>query len=144
MTTGGSPDVSCAAEFLRELDRVRHALLREYPELATLETALRGVRSGELARKARTADGFTYSVHGAGCLMTAPDGTEVDIDLLPGGLEAFDLWRLKTFAESRGTTPVPQAPVLLNECRELMRRGVLVEPREGWFSPVAGGRPRPR
>ncbi|MFE2067305.1 hypothetical protein ACFXDH_33835 [Streptomyces sp. NPDC059467] len=65
--------------------------------------------------------------------MTGPDGAEVDTDLLPDGCEAFDLWRLEAFARSRGCVSEPIGADLLISARELVNRGVLHEPRDGWF-----------
>ncbi|MGW0965608.1 DUF6896 domain-containing protein [Streptomyces sp. NPDC002516] len=128
--------VSVVEGFLDALDRHRDALLREFPEFAGLDVVLRGVRSGALARSSRTAEGFVYAVHGRGCRLVGPDGWEVDLDLLPDGREAFDVWRLERFAASAGVNPVPERPALLQQCRELLRAGVLSEPEEGWFSPL--------
>ena len=129
-----NPVVSVVERFLNALDHNRNALLREFPEFERLDVVLQGVRSGALARTARTVDGFIYSVHGRGCCLTDPDGMEVDIDLLPGGWEAFDIWRLGRFAASVGVTPAPQESDLLHQCHELIRTGVLCEPQKGWFS----------
>ncbi|WP_316776981.1 FG-GAP and VCBS repeat-containing protein [Streptomyces sasae] len=119
--------------FLESLGRLRSSLVREFPEFSSLATVLAGGRSGELARAGRTSEGVSYTVHGRGCRMTGPDGAEVDTDLLPDGCEAFDLWRLEAFARSRGSVSEPIGADLLISARELVNRGVLHEPRDGWF-----------
>jgi len=129
-----NPVVPVVEGFLKFLDRNRNALLRDFPEFERLDAVLQSARSGALARTARTVDGFGYSVHGRGCRLTGPDGIEVDIDLLPGGWEAFDIWRLERFAASAGVHPGPEKSTLLQQCHELVRAGVLCEPQEGWFS----------
>ncbi|MEU1490117.1 hypothetical protein ABZ456_07690 [Streptomyces sp. NPDC005776] len=137
MSGTGEEAGTTVVAFLEDLHRIRQGLLRELPEFTRLEAVLRGVRSGGLPRRGRTAGGFTYSVHGRGCLLMAPDGTEVDVDLLPEGCEAFDVWRLARFEKSRGTQPVPDDAALLRECRRFVDRGFLTEPLPGWFGPAA-------
>lgn len=124
----------CVSSFLENLDLIRRALAGQYPEFNALANVLRSVRAGELERRADVAGGFSYSVHGRGCLMVGPDGAEVDIDLLPDGHEAFDVWRLEMFARSVGMDPVPRRDDLLHECGELVRLGALAQPQPGWFS----------
>ncbi|MFD9459540.1 DUF6896 domain-containing protein [Streptomyces sp. NPDC060027] len=119
--------------FLENLARIKCALIREYPEFSSLEAVLRAVRAGTIGRSAETLDGFTYSVHGRGCLMTGPSGEEVDIDLLASGFEAFDVWRLHRFARSVGGEVLPERIDLLTQCRELVRIGYLREPQDEWF-----------
>jgi hypothetical protein len=119
--------------FLENLACIKCALIREYPEFSNLATVLTAVRAGTIERSAETLDGFTYSVHGRGCLMTGPSGEEVDIDLLPSGCEAFDVWRLHRFARSVGGEALPERIDLLVQCRELVRIGYLCEPQDEWF-----------
>ncbi|MCX5142416.1 MULTISPECIES: hypothetical protein [unclassified Streptomyces] len=134
--TGEEAEATVAA-FLADLRRIRQGLLCEYPEFSGLAAVLSGVRSGGLPRRGRTAEGFAYSVHGRGCLLLAPDGTEIDVDLLPDGHEAFDVWRLGRAGTSRGTPPFPDDATLLSACRRLVDRGLLTEPEPGWFALTA-------
>lgn len=125
------------ADALREIrGRLFHDLA-PIADVAGLLTAVRAAR--ELPREGVTRSGIQYSVHGAGCRMTAGDGREVDVDLVGDPatgdqVEAFDAWRVRRFfaepAEGRlETTDVNAA------CRRLAEVGVLREVDPGrWFA----------
>ncbi|MES9540629.1 hypothetical protein [Actinomadura sp. NPDC000600] len=60
-------------------------------------------------RERELPDGLRYSVHGAGCLITAPDGTQIDVDLGPEPPTLqFNAWRVRRFAESTGENSVTE------------------------------------
>ncbi|MFE7838444.1 DUF6896 domain-containing protein [Streptomyces sp. NPDC057474] len=134
MTSSGAPATDVVRAFLDSHRTIRAALARRYSEFSALPAVLAGVRARELGREGCTADGFTYKVHGRGCRMSDPDGRVVDIDLMPDGSEAFDLWRLEQFARSRGDDVPPRKEELIKACRELIETGALREPETGWFS----------
>ncbi|MFI1842027.1 DUF6896 domain-containing protein [Streptomyces microflavus] len=128
-----SEAAACVRSFLRSREVIMRALEVAYPPFGALENVLVAVRAGELERRARTDSGYSYSVHGRGCLMVGPDGAEVDVDLLLDGSEAFDAWRLAAFARSVGMSPVPPREDLVRACRDLVGRGTLAEPEPEWF-----------
>ncbi|WP_200308855.1 DUF6896 domain-containing protein [Streptomyces adelaidensis] len=133
MTSGETPATEVVRAFLESHRTIEAVLARRYPEFSALPAVLAGVRERELGREGRTADGFTYKVHGRGCRMSDPDWRVVDIDLLPDGSEAFDPWRLEQFARSRGDDVPPRKGELIDACRELKEAGALREPETGWF-----------
>lgn len=124
---------TCVRSFLRAHKLIRTELAGTYPQFDGLENVLKAVRAGELDRRARSDTGFSYAVHGRGCRMAGPDGTEVDMDLLLDGSEAFDAWRLEVFARSADLDPVPSREGLAQACRDMARQGILDEPEPGWF-----------
>ncbi len=95
--------------------------------LSGLSKADRIERSGELA------DGAGFRFHGTGCLVTFPDGVEVDFNWSPDDREVFDAWRLLGHARSRGVDDLDQAAV-----EELLERaasaGILRRHAWGFFS----------
>ncbi|MFJ3701085.1 MULTISPECIES: DUF6896 domain-containing protein [unclassified Streptomyces] len=131
MTRNNAAD--CVRSFMRCRRHIGAALAGDYPQFPSLQHVLEAVRAGELERKAQSGTGFTYSVHGRGCLMAGPDGAQVDLDLLLDGSEAFDVWRLEVFARSVGMSPIPPKDALVQECYDLVQRRVLEEPEPGWF-----------
>ncbi|MFF6913689.1 DUF6896 domain-containing protein [Streptomyces sp. NPDC012466] len=72
-------------------------------------------------------------MHGAGCLLTSPDGVEVDVDFTADGTEIFDLWRLGRYAESLPSPAVPSGDALRSAVGALAGP-VLTEVRPGWFA----------
>lgn len=126
----------CVISFLRHRRSIRAALMRSYPQFDSLQRVLKSVRDGELERSVFADAGFSYSIHGRGCLMVGPDGARVDMDLLLDGSEAFDVWRLEGFARSIRMSPLPFGDELVAECRHMVRQGILEEPKPGWFRVV--------
>ncbi|MFJ2816678.1 DUF6896 domain-containing protein [Streptomyces sp. NPDC091279] len=124
---------ACVRSFLRSREAIGTELAGTFPQFDSLEHVWEAVRAGELDRRARSATGFSYAVHGYGCRMTAPDGTEIDVDLLPDGSEVFDSWRLEVFARSVGASPTPPRDALIQACRDLVRQNILHEPHPEWF-----------
>ncbi|MFI1940673.1 DUF6896 domain-containing protein [Streptomyces purpureus] len=124
--------------FLYHRRHIMTALAGIYPQFEALEHVLESVRAGELERKAQSSAGFSYSVHGRGCRMVGPDGAQIDLDLLLDGAEAFDAWRLRVFARSVGMSPVPLESDLVQECRAMVREGIMGEPEPGWFRLING------
>lgn len=74
----------------------------------------------------------TFRLHGAGCRFELDGGEDIDFDWGADGEVLFDSWRLRAFSLSiengMGEDELRVA------ARSLAERGVLIEPREGWFS----------
>lgn len=91
--------------FVTALREIRDRLFVDLSPIADVAALMSAVRSTrELPRQAVTSSGFEYSVHGAGCRMTASDGRVVDVDLvddpaLGHRVEAFDAWRIRIFLD---------------------------------------------
>jgi hypothetical protein len=131
--TRSNPAAACVRSFLHHRKLIRTALLDDYPQFDTLAHVLEAVRAKEMDRRGESDAGFSYSVHGRGCLMVGPDGVQIEQDLLLNGSEAFDAWRLEVFARSVGMMSVPPRGDLVQACRDMTREGILEEPEPGWF-----------
>jgi len=139
MTTDRSP-VAAVRRFAAALREIRTQLLDDLSPMADIADLLAAVRSRrQLSREGVTRSGIEYSVHGAGCRMTAPDGREVDVDLVtdPGDgqdVEAFDAWRIRWFLHEAADESFGDAEILL-ACAQLTREGTLREVVEGrWYA----------
>ncbi|GAA2301243.1 hypothetical protein GCM10010234_50180 [Streptomyces hawaiiensis] len=117
--------------FIRSLGAADAALRQAVPSLERLADLLAKARSGEISRKGE-AGGYAYAVHGFGCLLTSPDGIDIDVDFTADGREIFDLWRLGRYARSLPSATVPSAEDLRSAVEELP--GLLTEVRPGWFT----------
>jgi len=97
--------VDAVRRFTAALQDIRGRLFADLAPVADVEGLLAAVRSSrELPRVGVTSSGIEYTVHGAGCRMVAPDGREVDVDLITDSglgrvVEAFDAWRIRWFLE---------------------------------------------
>jgi hypothetical protein len=84
---------------------IRGFLLDDLAPIASVADLQAAVRSRrELPREGVTSSGIEYCVHGAGCRMVAPDGRQVDVDLVTDprllhDVEAFDAWRIRWFLD---------------------------------------------
>jgi hypothetical protein len=82
--------------FAAALREIRGGLLADLYPIADVADLMLAVRSRrELPRVGVTSSGIEYTVHGAGCRMTAADSRVVDVDLVPDPVlghevEAFD------------------------------------------------------
>ncbi len=97
-----------------------------------LVVLLRRVRS-EGWRDHGSLGGIEYSVHGAGCRFSMPDGRVFDLDLDAASQTViWDAWRVREFAQE------PNQVVDVEAVEELLRiyaaRGDLRETRPSWFS----------
>ncbi|MBO0884305.1 MAG: hypothetical protein J2P17_29050 [Mycobacterium sp.] len=104
--------------------------------LAGLADILPLVRRGDMPRVGVTASGIGYDVHGIGCVLRSTAGQEIDIDFTPDGTPIFDPWRIKSFAGSNDASVALSEEAILLACRALVDEALLVEPRQGWFTPT--------
>jgi hypothetical protein len=89
--------------------------------------------SGERARAGRVGE-IEFTVHGrVGCRLQAPEGGQVDIEVLPDGRVAFDAWRVQQFALSLGQ-PAPDRGQVDAVCEELAIGTALERVREHWYA----------
>ncbi len=113
---------------VRALASVSVGVNREEPTrpLTMLDAEGRRQRDGEVAGLG------TFRLHGAGCRFELDGGEDIDFDWGADGEVLFDSWRLRAFSVSieNGMEEVE----LRAAARSLTERGVLIEPREGWFS----------
>ncbi|WP_053732519.1 hypothetical protein [Nocardia sp. NRRL S-836] len=137
-------DTSAAVDAVRSyvlaLREIRSRLFADLPGMAGVQDIMVAVRSQRtMARESRTAGGIEYSVHGAGCRMTDEDGRVVDVDLVRDPhtaieVEAFDVWRIKSFLSSNRCHP-PADGELNTACEQLAARGELRVVQPGrWFA----------
>jgi hypothetical protein len=75
----------------------------------------------------------SFHLHGIGCRFELDGGEDIDFDWDADGAVVFDSWRLRSFASSIGHGGFPDHD-LTTAARDLVRRGVLIEVRDGWFS----------
>lgn len=122
--------------YLQALFRVRSAVLRCCPGTEGLAGLLSLRRSRVIEKTGVICEGLEYDFHGSGCLFVEVDGSEVDIDFLEEGQEVFDAWRVRRFSVSVGKESSGSLEDISAECRSLVSRGRLAEPRDGWFSVV--------
>ncbi|WSI45695.1 hypothetical protein OG585_54285 (plasmid) [Streptomyces sp. NBC_01340] len=59
------------------------------PSLDRLADLLVLARSGEISRRGEVG-GYSYAVHGAGCRLASPNGSDIDVDFAADGTELFD------------------------------------------------------
>jgi hypothetical protein len=82
---GDASSVDAVQRFATALREIRGRLPADLFPVTDIADLLAAVRSRrELPREAVTSSGIEYSVHGVGCRMTAPDGRQVDVDLVTG------------------------------------------------------------
>ncbi|MET8756946.1 hypothetical protein [Lentzea sp. NPDC004782] len=132
--------VESVRSYVVALHEVRSRLFADLPGMTGVQDIMFAVRSQRtMAREGRTASGIEYSVHGAGCRMTDQYGREVDVDLVPDPdraveVEAFDVWRIKSFLSGNGHHPLTDEE-LNAACEQLAACGELrvVEPGR-WFA----------
>ncbi|WP_174528130.1 DUF6896 domain-containing protein [Micromonospora maritima] len=132
--------VAAVRRFARALAETRRRMLDDLHPVTDVADLLTAVRSRrELPPEGTTSSGVTYRVHGVGVSMTAPDGREVDVDLVTDPatgrpVEAFDAWRVRWFldeAAEDGHTPAEIGAALA----QLVGEGSLVEVVAGrWFA----------
>jgi hypothetical protein len=97
--------VGAVQRFAAALHESRRRIFADLYPISNVADLLSAVRSArEVPREGFTSSGFHYTVHGSGCRMTAPDGSEVDVDLvvdpvLGHPVEAFDVWRIRWFLD---------------------------------------------
>ncbi|GAA0247941.1 DUF6896 domain-containing protein [Cryptosporangium japonicum] len=139
MSSDRSP-VEAVERFAAALREIRTRLLADLPTVADIADLLAAVRSRrDLPREGVTTSGIEYSVHGAGCRLTAPDGREVDVDLVtdPGvghEVEAFDAWRIRWFLDEAAEEGFTDPEILL-ACARLSANGTLRPVVEGrWYA----------
>ncbi|MEU6842828.1 helix-turn-helix transcriptional regulator [Streptomyces sp. NPDC046716] len=123
--------------YIGALGSAGEAMRTAFPLLEQLSDVLGLVRTHQISRRGE-AGSYAYSVHGAGCLFTSQDGSEIDVDFEPDGTLVFNAWRLRFYAQSL-PDPLDLTEQELRSAVELLRP-LLVEVRPGWFS-VAGGGP---
>ncbi len=58
---------------------------------------------GEYQRRGSIPGVGKFAFHGIGCLVIQEDESIVDFDWDPMGHEIFDAWRIRRFAQSRGS-----------------------------------------
>ena len=78
---------------------------------------------GGLREGAVTSD-FLYFVHGIGCRLVLPDGSEIDLDVTAEGRPSFDAWRVQQWARSIGDE-VPSDASIQEEAAALVEGGRL-------------------
>ncbi|MFJ9871323.1 DUF6896 domain-containing protein [Streptomyces sp. NPDC101165] len=127
MTTAGDLVIG----YVSALRGAGEAMRAAIPPLEQLSDVLHLVRSHQISRSGE-AGSYLYKAHGAGCLVTSRDGTEIDVDFGPDGAEIFDLWRLRRYGQS---LPVP-VDLTMEELRAAVEslKPLLVEVRPGWFT----------
>ena len=74
----------------------------------------------------------TYRLHGFGCRFELETGEEVDFDWGPDAQPRFDVWRLQTFARSRGG-PTLSDDAIVHALTDLCDRGLLVPVSESFY-----------
>ena len=88
---------------------------------------------GERPRSGRAGD-LDFLVHGrVGCRLQAPEGGEVDVEVLADGRLGFDVWRVQQFAVSLGQPP-PEKAQIEKVCEELIGSRVLDRLRDHWYA----------
>jgi len=114
-------------------DEVLAWCTRQIAPVDTLKDFLRLVWAGTAPASA-VGENAEYSVHGRiGCQLRSPAGAEVDIDL-KDDRETFDLWRLRRYERSLGSTPEFSDEVLRAACERLVARRELDAVRPGWYA----------
>lgn len=89
--------------------------------------------AGDYLREGNVPGLGSFSLHGAGCLVQRLDGGLIDFDWDQCGREVFDPYRIRRFGRSIGAAGLSERQ-LRDECRGLVRDGVLEEAVEGWFA----------
>lgn len=117
--------------FVGALGAARAAARESMPSLDRLADLLVLARSGEISRRGEVG-GYSYAVHGAGCRLASPNGSDIDVDFAADGTEIFDFWRLRRFGRSLPTPVDPSAEDLRSAVEEL--KDLLTEVRPGWFT----------
>ncbi|GAA0430289.1 hypothetical protein Aca07nite_39020 [Actinoplanes capillaceus] len=132
--------VAAVERFIASLREIRTRLLDDlFPiaGVAELQTAVRSLR--EHPREGATSSGIVYSVHGAGCRMTAPDGREVDVDMvadpeLHQNIEAFDPWKIRWFLNEAAEDGFSNEEIVA-ACEHHVRQGLMREVVQGrWYA----------
>ncbi|MET7541252.1 helix-turn-helix transcriptional regulator [Streptomyces sp. NPDC005507] len=85
--------------FIDALSLAGEAMRTAFPLLEQLADVLGLARTHQISRRGE-AGSYSYSVHGAGCLFTSQDGSEIDVDFEPDGTAVFNTWRLRFYAQS--------------------------------------------
>lgn len=132
--------VVAVQRFVASLLEIRTRLLDDLAPIAGVVDLQAAVRSRrELPREGVTSSGIEYSVHGAGCRMVAPDGREVDVDLVADpkfhrDVEAFDSWRIRWFLDEAAEDGFSNEEIVA-ACAYHARQGLLREVVEGrWYA----------
>ncbi|MFJ3436536.1 DUF6896 domain-containing protein [Streptomyces cyaneofuscatus] len=122
--------------YAHDLGAARTAMRAAVPGLDRLADLLGLVRSHRISRRGE-AGSYAYVVHGAGCRLTGPDGTDIDVDFTADGTEIFDLWRLGCYGRSLPEPLDPTAEELRSAVESL--GPLLTEVRPGWFTTTTAG-----
>ncbi|MEW1720132.1 hypothetical protein [Streptomyces sp. NPDC093109] len=117
--------------YIDALNAVGKAMRAAVASLEQLADVLGLVRSQRISRSGEIGT-YHYSVHGAGCLFTSPNGAEIDVDFAADGTEIFDLWRLRCYGRSLPEPHDPTDQDLRTAVESL--KPLLAEVRPGWFS----------
>ncbi|MCP2337589.1 DUF6896 domain-containing protein [Actinomadura rupiterrae] len=124
-------------EYLRCLRVAEAAVVPQTaPAIDGVAALVTAVIRRQAPREHRLPDGTHYSVHGIGCLITLPDGAEVDVDIDANGpLLRFNAWRVWMFAESVGHDELT-VPQLATALEDLASEGLLRRSEEGtgWYT----------
>ncbi|MFI6880782.1 helix-turn-helix domain-containing protein [Streptomyces sp. NPDC050400] len=137
--TAEVPDTTTARDlvmgYVDALTSADEAMRTAFPLFERLADVLGLVRTHQIGRRGE-AGSYTYSVHGAGCLFTSQDGSEIDVDFEPDGTVVFNTWRLWFYGQSL-PDPLDLTEQELRSAVESLRP-LLVEVRPGWFSVAEG------
>ena len=93
-------------QFLRALDHVLSAAEQAIGPRG-LRSLIWEINAGSLPRVGTLSGGIQYYKHGAGVRLETPDGTAVDVDVLPGTTARFDAWRVHHFDRQYDTNRPP-------------------------------------
>lgn len=132
--------VAAVERFVASLREIRTRLFDDLSPIAGVADLQAAVRSRrELPREGVTSSGIEYLVHGAGCRMIAPDGREVDVDIVADPelnhyVEAFDPWRVRWFLDEAAGGGFDDEEIVA-ACEHLARQGLIREVVEGrWYA----------
>ncbi|MFI5501626.1 DUF6896 domain-containing protein [Nocardia asteroides] len=129
-----TPD-QIAAWFVESLSEIRALLIEELEVIPNIAALVFAVNRKEMPRRG-TAGDLHYSVHGIGCEIEDKQGNIVDVDIAEDErTEIFDSHRIRSCYKASFDESVDvSAADILESCRALQNRGVLVEEKSGWFS----------
>jgi hypothetical protein len=133
--------VVAVQRFAGALREIRGRLLHDLFPVPDIADLLSGVRSRrDLPREGVTSSGIEYTVHGAGCRIAAPDGRQVDVDLVTDPatgdrLEAFDAWRIRWFLDEAAQDGYSNEEIEA-ACAYLAREGALREVVAGLYRSI--------